>query len=165
MEPRKRAATSQAEGPPPAKAVNASDAAQIAPAEQGAAQEAGLGEIETLLKFTTLAEAPYYSRPDSDDEDEDEEDDEDATEAQKAAAAKEKEEDPKVTVPTNGWVVSQATLDLVEKYAIEAAKRNQDRFSLHIHNNWTGYGFQEDIENQFHEFNNIMKEKEPDAVR
>lgn len=45
------------------------------------------------------------------------------------------------------WAVSELGEWYEEKYYLEAQMRHQDKFGLHIYNDFTGYGMQEVIEN------------------
>ena len=49
--------------------------------------------------------------------------------------------------PQHKLIVTRATNTLVNKYRVEIVKRNQDEFSCHFYNDFTGYGQQEVIEN------------------
>ncbi|KAH8704500.1 hypothetical protein GQ44DRAFT_630308, partial [Phaeosphaeriaceae sp. PMI808] len=74
---------------------------------------------------------------------------------------------PIADFPDWPFIISKEAEKILGDHHIAAAKRDQDIFSMHIFNDWTGYGLQEVIENQLSDFNKIMSVKgnqEPDAV-
>ncbi|KAF2277346.1 uncharacterized protein EI97DRAFT_432224 [Westerdykella ornata] len=111
---------------------------------------------------------------DADEDGNDEHSQDDDVEARKAARAARKAalkaehakyaNKPASQFPTWPFIASKAALDLVHKYTLQAAKRDQDNFGMHIYNDFTGYGFQEVLENQLVAFNKAMRPSEPNAV-
>jgi hypothetical protein len=61
--------------------------------------------------------------------------------------AKKYNEKPSSEFPGYPWVVSELAEWLHENYFIEVQMRDQDKFGMHIYNDYTSYGFQEVIEN------------------
>jgi hypothetical protein len=53
---------------------------------------------------------------------------------------------PAKDFPEWPWIISKRALELYEKFSMEMQKRDQDRFGMHIYNDFTGYGIQEVIE-------------------
>jgi hypothetical protein len=115
-----------------------------------------------------LTEYVCISGPEDEDEnDEDLEDDEDDESENKEA----KEDKVKIDGeaagehPDHKFIVTRATNTLVNKYLVEVAKRDQDLFSCHFYNDFTGYGQQEIIENMLQAVYNEFASKAFDLHR
>jgi hypothetical protein len=55
---------------------------------------------------------------------------------------------PASQFPEWPWIFSRAADHMHSQQQLEAQKRDQDLFGMHIYNDWTGYGLQEVVENQ-----------------
>lgn len=131
-------------------------------------------EKSTLLEYVPIEPRPHYSLPPGDDEDDDEDSEDDEEDGDVDSNEKPKstspttQEDPNKSIPPpppNGFVISSPALTIFKNHKVAAIKRDQDLFCMHVFNDFTGYGLQEVIENQLNEFNVLMNEKEPDAIK
>jgi hypothetical protein len=76
-----------------------------------------------------------------------EEDEMKAFMAKRKKDAKKYSEKPLSDHPGHTWVISELGMWFREKYFVEAQMRDQDKFGMHIYNDYTGYGMQEVIQN------------------
>jgi hypothetical protein len=135
------------------------------------AADKGTDEAAALLwGWFELNPPPYYSRAPEDEDDDDEEDEEEEEGEGAENASSDKPAQKNTGEPDPGssdyrYVMSKTVMKLCSKYCLEAAKRDQDAFSMHVYNDFTAYGLQEVIEKQLNAFNELMKEKEPNAIR
>ncbi|KAK7428113.1 hypothetical protein QQZ08_005352 [Neonectria magnoliae] len=116
--------------------------------------------------FICLTQAPDKDEDEYDEDDEDEEDDEEADKsADKAPDASSKEPKPSVTGklaslhPDHIRTISMLGQDRTRWWQLEATKRDQDDFDMHIYNDFTGYGRIEVIENIFLHFEKLFKKR------
>jgi hypothetical protein len=105
------------------------------------------------VEFVTFARPCFDRRAEQED---DESIDPESREAEKALD-KQHDEDletftdkPIKDFPDHKWVVSKLGKALLEQYALQGIKCDQDSFGMHIYNDWTGYGQQEIMENMVH---------------
>jgi hypothetical protein len=65
----------------------------------------------------------------------------------------------------NPFIMSEAAISILDKGLWELSKRDQDNFDMHFYTDFSGYGYQEVIENRFMEFNSIMNKRGgPNAI-
>ncbi|KAF5000513.1 hypothetical protein FGRMN_1680 [Fusarium graminum] len=99
---------------------------------------------------------------DEDDEDGDDEGDEDE-DKEDEGADKNREKKPYDKLaslhPDWPWSFTMRGIDRFTWLQLEALKRDQDDFDLHIYNDFTGYGMHEVMENAFAQFDSVFKPK------
>jgi hypothetical protein len=107
-------------------------------------------KLPKSVEYLTYAR-PYFDFRDEKEEDDDfDSEDEDTMEELKTQRKEDRQkysDKPIKDLPGYKWVVSKKGKDLLEKYALQFVKCDQDEYGLYIFNDWTPYGETEVIGN------------------
>jgi hypothetical protein len=119
--------------------------------EQTDAQPAPVAQkLPKSVEYLTFAQ-PYFDFRDEKEEDDDfdseDEDTMEELEKQRKKDRKKYSDKPIKDLPGYKWVVSKKGKGLLEKYALQFTKCDQDEYGMYIFNDWTPYGETEIIEN------------------
>ena len=159
------------------KAVNVNDKTNETPATDEAqdsrknnVEKADNGKVKASNKVTKDMEgesvgSEYICIPrlcDDDDDDDDDWEDEDKDDEPKEEISNFGK--PASDFPDHLWIMTRKGEELTAHLSDEIFNRDQDAHDQYFYNDFSGYGFQEVVENHLLSFDKVMRQKEPDMM-